>query len=520
MIHVSPQFKAVVVPYTGAIANMFPSVPKLDEGGVTHSVLPHTEEITKFLRAEGMTIPAPIASRYDWEGGTPYRVQIETASMLTVQKRAYVLNGLGTGKTKSALWAWRYLNREGRSKRMLVVCPLSTMKFVWGAEIFRTLPGVKVAILHGSAARRRELLADKSYDIYIVNHHGLKIIAGELQSRDDINVMCIDELSVYRNGGSDLSKMAREVARRFPYVWGLTGQPTPNGPENAWGLAQVVRPQDAPRYFKHWRDEVMVRVSQFRYVPKRDALDRVHNLLQPAVRFSLDDVIELPDIVWRDVPVDMGPQQRKVYDAIEREAHIAFTTGEVTAVNAGAVLNKLLQISTGYVYLSDGSAVTLDADERLDACVDLIMGTERKVLVFAPFKHTLAGVVEKLRKEGIDCAQVSGDTPKGQRDEIFHAFQNTSQYTVLAAHPNCIAHGLTLTAADTIIWFGPILDFDIFDQANHRIRRIGQKHKQQIFMLQASKVERKAYTALMSKKSMNEILLDMFERNTSHVLTQ
>ncbi len=519
MIHVSPQFKAVVIPQTAIINNLFPGVPTLEEGGVTFSVLPHTEELTRFLRNEGVAVPAPIASRYEWEGGKPYRVQMETASMLTLQKRAYVLNGLGTGKTKSSLWAWRFLNREGKAKKMLVICPLSTMKFVWGAEIFRTLPGVKVGILHGTADKRRKLLGDKSCDIYIINHHGLKIIEEDLAKRDDINVLCIDELSVYRNN-SEISKTARRVATRFEYVWGLTGQPTPNGPENAWALAKVVRPNSAPKYFKEWRDEVMLRVSQFRYVPKRDALDKVHNLLQPAVRFSLDDVVELPDLIWRDIQVDMGPKQRLVYDAIEKEAHHAFATGEVNAVNAGAVLNKLLQISTGYVYLSDGSAVSLDADERLDTCVDLIMGTDRKALVFAPFKHTLAGIADKLRKEGIDFVTVSGDTPKGQRDEAFHAFQNTSQYSVLAAHPNCLAHGLTLTAADTIIWFGPILDFDIFDQANHRIRRIGQKHKQQIFMLQGSKVERKAYAALMGKKSMNDILLDMFEGTTEEVITQ
>lgn len=519
MIHVSPGFKAVCIPQTAIINNLFPGVPTLEDGGVTFSVLPHTEELTRFLRAEGLVVPAPISSRYDWEGGKPFRVQVETASMLTLQKRAYVLNGLGTGKTKSALWAWRFLNRERKAKKMLVVCPLSTMKFVWGAEIFRTLPGVKANILHGTADRRRKLLADKTVDIYIVNHHGLKIIEKELAERPDIDVVCIDELSVYRNN-SEMSKTARRVAGRFTYAWGLTGQPTPNGPENAWALAKVIRPESAPRYFKEWRDEVMFRVSQFRYVPKKDALDKVHNLLQPAVRFSLDDVVELPDLIWRPMDVELGPKQKMVYDAIEKEAHMAFATGEVNAVNAGAVLNKLLQISTGYVYLSDGSAVTLDADERLDTCVDLIMGTDRKTLVFAPFKHTLAGIGDKLTKEGIDFVKVSGDTPKGQRDEAFHAFQNTKQYSVLAAHPNCLAHGLTLTAADTIIWFGPILDFDIFDQANHRIRRIGQKHKQQIFMLGGSRVEKKAYAALMGKKSMNDILLDMFEGSTENVITQ
>lgn len=519
MIHTSAKYKAIIFPLTAAIANMFPTAKAIDLGQGPMGVLPHTEEITHFLRSEQIAAPAPISAYYDWEGGTPYDVQKKTADLLTMNKRAYVLNGLGTGKTKASLWAWRYLNRNKQAGKLLVVSPLSTLSFVWGREIFNTLPGIKSIVLHGSREKRLKLLADPQYDVYIINHHGLSIIKDELAKRTDIDTMIIDELAVYRNGGAAMTKIARKVSLPMKWLWGLTGQPTPNGPTDAWAIATVVTPKTTPKYFREWRDDVMLHVNAFRYVPKANSLEKVHNLLQPAVRFSLDDVLELPEVIMRRLDVGMGPKQQKVYEGIEKEAYAMMDTGELTAMNAGAVLSKLLQISAGYVYMRDGTTVVLDGDERMDTVVDLIMGADHKVLVFAPYKHVLAGIKARLDKEGIENASVSGDTPAGERSQIFGDFQNTSKYTVLEAHPNCLAHGLTLTAADTVIWFGPINAFDIFDQANARIRRIGQKHKQQIIMVQATKAERKAYNNLMAKNNMNNTLLDMFQESTGKILT-
>src|ERR1039457_6202143 len=99
---------------------------------------------------------------------------------MTASPRCYVLNDMGTGKTRSALWAWDYLNENKYAKKMLVVAPLSTLRFVWGREIFATLPGKKVAFLHGSREQRIKLLDDRSIDIYVINHDGVKVVFQEL----------------------------------------------------------------------------------------------------------------------------------------------------------------------------------------------------------------------------------------------------------------------------------------------------------------------------------------------------
>ena len=133
------------------------------------------------------------------------------------------------------------------------------------------------------------------------------------------------------------------------------------------------------------------------------------------------------------------------------------------------------------------------------------------MLVFAPFKHALRGISAAFTSEGIEHATVSGDTSANERAQIFNAFQNTTKYKVLLAHPQCLAHGITLTAADTVIWFAPVTSLEIYEQACARIRRVGQKHKQLFLHLQSTPVERRIYALLQRKQKVQEKFLELFE---------
>jgi SNF2 family DNA or RNA helicase len=473
-------------------------------------IVPHGPTETYLLRKLGYDVPAPILSHYDWCGGNPFDVQMKTCAMLTMNQRAYVLNGMGTGKTKAALWAWDYLRSNGFAKKLLVVAPLSTLKFTWAREIFQTLPHVRVVVVHGSKAKRLEALDDPYADIFIINHDGLKVVADDIMARPEIDTLVLDELAVYRNGGSQRTKLTRKVAARMSWVWGMTGSPIPNEPTDAWAQCTIVTPHTVPKYFGRFRDEVMQRITQFKWAPKVDAVDKAFAAMQPAVRYTLDDVVELPELIERTHDVEMGPKQEKVYRALLDHAHAAIAAKEITAANAGAVMMKLLQISTGWVYTSDGETVPLDNEKRIEALIDAINATDRKVLVFAPFKHALAGISAAITSEGINHAVVSGDTPANVRAHIFNLFQNTNSYRVIVAHPQCLAHGITLTAADTVIWFAPVTSLEIYDQANHRIRRVGQKHKQLILQLQSTPVEKKIYAMLQKKQRVQDQLLELF----------
>lgn len=509
-IQVSPKHGVVGVPVRSDLANLFPDAKRVTLNGNQLMLIRHGVDETRLLRNLGLSVPTPILAQYDWEGGTPFDVQKRTAAMLTMNKRAYVLNGMGTGKTKASLWSWRYLNRRGEAGKLLVVAPLSTLNFTWAREVFQTLPGVKVQVLHGTKQKRLQKLSDPEAEVYIINHDGLAVIADELAKRTDIDTMVLDELAVYRNGTTTRTKITRKVAAGMKYVWGMTGSPTPNAPTDAWSQCTIITPNTVPKYFNRFRDEVMNKITQFKWAPKHNALDRVFEVMQPAVRFTLDDVVELPELVERTIDIEMGAKQAKVYKTMEDQAHVMIQSQEITAMNAGAVLNKLLQISCGYIYTRDGQVVTLDNDERLTALVDAVNSTDRKVIVFVPFVHALEGIKKRLTSEGYDVRAISGATPKSERDETFNLFQNSGAIKVLVAHPQCMAHGLTLTAADTIIWFAPMPNLEIFEQANARIRRVGQKHKQQILMFSATKAEQRMYAKLRAKQKVQNTLLEMF----------
>lgn len=513
MIHISAKHRAVGVPYRPDLANLFPSAKQVTLQGKSHIVIPHGLEETRVLRNLGFDVPAPILTHYNWAGGKPFDVQKKTCAMLTTNPRAYVLNGMGTGKTKSALWAFDYLRSVGLAQKMLVVAPLSTLNFTWGREVFNTLPHLSCVTLHGSRAKRLARLSE-NHDIYVINHDGLKVIADELKRRKDIDVLCLDELAVYRNGGSARTKVTREVARLMPWVWGMTGSPTPNEPTDAWAQATIVTPNTVPKYFSRFREDLMQRVTQFKWTPKSDAIEKAFAAMQPAVRFTLDDILELPELIERTVDIEMGPNQERIYKHMKDNAYAAIAAQEITAMNAGAVLNKLLQISAGWVYTREKDIVPLDNENRLDALVDTINSTERKVIVFVPFVHALNGIKTRLFEEGIECATVSGETPRSYRDQLFNIFQNTNKLRVLVAHPQCMAHGVTLTAADTIIWFAPTTSLEIFEQANARIRRVGQKHKQLVLMFQSTDAERRMYKRLRAKQKVQNTLLEMFAENS------
>lgn len=522
---VSNKHKLVGVPMVDAnaataVGNLFPSAKLHDFAGVQYALVPHSETETYVLRQLGFDVPAPILTQYTYPNTLfqqPFDVQKKTTALLTMAARGYVLNGMGTGKTKCAVWSYDYLKSRQRAKRMLVVCPRSTMTFTWVRECFEIDPNIKTTVLHGDRKLRLARLGEADTDIFIINHDGIKVLEKELLAAVTggyIDVICIDELAAFRNK-SDRTKAMAKIAEKAPWVWGMTGSPMPHRPTDVYYQCKVITPNTVPKYFSWFEGELMYKLQNTAFAklfPKPDAIDRAYAVMQPAVRFTIDEVQELPPCVERFVDVDMGKQQEKIYKAMVNHCQAAAANGElITAANAGAAMNKLLQISLGWVYATQsGNAIPLDNKLRIEALMDAVESTDRKVLVFVPFKHALAGISDAFAKEKIDHAVVSGDTSDRERNKIFHLFQNTDKYKVLEAHPQCLAHGITLTAADTIVWFGPPLSNEIYDQANHRIKRVGQRHKQQIIHLQSTAVERKVYKMLRAQADIQANFLKMF----------
>jgi SNF2 family DNA or RNA helicase len=185
---------------------------------------------------------------------------------------------------------------------------------------------------------------------------------------------------------------------------------------------------------------------------------------------------------------------------------------QISAVHAAAGLNKLLQLSCGAVYSDDGEVVQFSAKNRLDEVVDVVTEAAHKVIVFVPFRHAIEIVTDRLRKEGFSTEVISGAVPMKQRTKIFKDFQGEDNPRVLVIQPQSAAHGVTLTAADTIVWFGPIASVETWLQANERINRPSQKNKMTIIKIFGSEVEKRVYSALESKEANQKSLVALYEQ--------
>lgn len=503
---VSSKHRRFVLPFDRALSNIVPGALRHDG----KSVIPHTIETTRIARNMGYRVPAPIMSQYDWAGTTPFKTQRITAAMLTMNRRAYVLSEMGTGKTRAACFAFDWMMREDVIRKVLIVAPLSTLTLVWARELSLYFPHITQGILHGSREKRLKTLSN-DYDCYIINHDGVKTIAKELAARQDIDLVLVDEIATFRNGGTDRWKALNALLQGRAYVWGLTGSPTPNDPTDAWAQCRLLTPNSVPKFYGRFKRETMRQVSQFTWVPQPDALDKVYDAMQPAVRFKRSDCLELPPVSYVGRLTPLSPLQEHVYKTLMKQLRMSFAQGEVTAANEGVLFSKLLQIGSGFVYTKDRGVVDLNPKPRLDELMAVIDQSIGKVIVFVDFIHAVKRVTDVLRAYKYFPAIVTGETGKGERDRIFGAFQNSTKPRILVAHPKCMAHGLTLTSASTIVWYTPTTSLETYEQACARITRPGQKEKSLIVHLTGTPIEAKLYKRLQKRAKLQGSLLEMFE---------
>ena len=183
---------------------------------------------------------------------------------------------------------------------------------------------------------------------------------------------------------------------------------------------------------------------------------------------------------------------------------------QVSAANAAVAMNKLLQISCGAVYTDAGDTLEFDISHRYKVLREVVDESSKKVLIFVPFKHVIDILVDKLMGEGITAEVIRGDVPAAKRTEIFNRFQRTDTPRVLVIQPQAAAHGVTLTAANTVIWWGPTSSLETYLQANARVHRTGQDHKCTVVQLQGSAIEKRVYAMLDNKINIHTKMIDLY----------
>jgi SNF2 family DNA or RNA helicase len=481
-----------------------------------YAVVPHRTTTTMILRNLGYDVPAPIYTRYDFpirRPHVPMDHQKITAAHLSLNRRDFCLNQMGTGKTMSAYWAADYLMREGDIRRVLVAAPLSTLEPVHAAAIYQNFVGEHqrtFTVLHGTRQTRERLL-EHDFDFYIINHDGLEVVEQALAKRKDIDLLILDEGAVYRNASTNRWKALQRFIKPAMWVWELSGAPTPNEPTDAYAQVKLVKPENLDRYrsMRAFKQATMDQINMFRWEPKEDAMETVYSVMQPSIRFSRDECVDLPACTTTTLDVAMTAPQQQAYKSMLKSLVAEVNGGTVTALNEAVKVMRLIQVSSGVVYDQHGVHQHMDCAPRLTILQEIIDEAPAKVIVYVPYKGNITFLGEKLRHYSV--ATVSGDTPKKQRDDIFKAFQNDKTPRLLIAHPACMAHGLTLTEAATVVWWAPTDSNEDYEQANDRINRIGQRNSMAIIHLAGSAAERKRYKQLERKQKLQGILLELVE---------
>jgi SNF2 family DNA or RNA helicase len=462
------------------------------------------------LRNLNIKAPSPIERTYQWTGQhAPFDHQKTTSSFLTLNRKSFCFNEQGTGKTASAIWASDFLLDKGLINRVLVICPLSIMDSAWRNDLFTFAMHRTVDVAYGSAKKREEIINNGS-EYVIINYDGLAIVEKTIIN-GGFDLIIVDEATHYKNPQTNRWKTLNRVINSNTWLWMMTGTPAAQSPIDAYGLAKLVNPNKVPRFLGSFRDQVMRKVTNFKWVPKDTATETVHRVLQPAIRFTKEECLDLPPMVYVKRQVEMTRQQNKYYKELKSKMVMQAAGEQISAANAAVNMNKLLQISAGAVYTDKGDALEFDIKHRYKVLKEVMDESSKKVLIFVPFKHVIDILTDKLRSEGITTEIIRGDVSAPKRTDIFKRFQEQDNPKVLVIQPQAAAHGVTLTAANTVVWWGPTSSLETYAQANARVHRSGQDHKCTVVQLQGSHAEKRVYSLLDNRIDVHTKIIDLYK---------
>lgn len=505
------------------------AIAEYDENGNPSAVLVRWElEQMQKCADIGVTVLSPMIRDYEFTGRyKPYVHQLKICSFLTTNKRALCFADMGTGKSLAVVHCIKYLLSIGEIKRALIIAPLSTLTRTWVDEFFNVDPSITVTKLHGNKAKRIELAANGA-QVHVINYEGISVIHNEIKA-NNYDCVVIDEVTSYSNHESKRWKEAYNLFKDTKYVWGLTGTPILRGVIAAYGQAALVVPHNVKfRSFWEFRNSVQRKINDFLWVDRPEAHDIAFSMLRPAISIKKKDCIDLPSMVhvYREVELDKG--QKAFYVKLKEESLVKDELMQVTAVNAAVLAGKLIQVATGCIYDDDGRALEFDVSGRINETIDFIQKARNeattadkgKTIVFAPFKHTAALIRKKLseakivvdgKERKIKAEIIDGDVSAKRRDDIFGRFKEDNSLDVIVAIPQTMSHGLTLTNASCIVWFGPCTSAETYAQACNRIDRPGQTESMTIVHLYSTPAEWKLYSNLRENKKSENYLLTFYK---------
>lgn len=436
--------------------------------------------------------------------------QVKTLEFLRQSPIVFDCSDPGTGKTRAHLAA--AVERDGR---VLVVCPKTLMRSAWGAELTNNFPGAPYAI--AEAGQRGSAFATGAKFV-IINTDGVKEIVKTPALLKGFRTLIVDESSAFKHPTAQRTKALMKLAPLFAHRALLSGTPHSNSVTELWAQMYALDKgaRLGPSFFV-FRNAVQVSeqvgpsAAHVRWRDKPQAEAVVYSLLKDVlIRHAFEDVMShVPPNHRSKYLYTPNAVVRKRYETLAQECILALSSGEVTAVHAAALRNKLLQVLSGAVYTGADKYAVLDM-QRYELVEELV-DQYRHSLVFFNWRHQKDVLCDRFDARGMSFAVIDGSTPERERNEIVQAYQE-GKYKTLLLHPRTGAHGLTLTRGEAAIVVSPFYEADLLKQAIHRIYRGSQDKATNTVLIEAENtVEQLVYARLNNKTERMDDFLEMVE---------
>ena len=413
---------------------------------------------------------------------TPYPHQAAGINWIIEHQAAALFWGMGTGKTVTTLTAVdRLLHDYLEDGPVLVIAPKRVAENTWSKEAdkWEHLQHLRVSRVMGTEKQRLAAL-EALADIYVINRENVVWLVETLQSRWPFRIVVIDELSSFKSAQAKRWKALRRVRGRIDRIIGLTGTPRPNGLEDLWPETYLLDQGDRlGRTLGAFRARFLVPEKMnghivYSYRPREGAEGEVYSrLADMCMSIKKEDVLSLPGQIYEDIELEAPAALLKKYKQFERDSILECLDeeGQIVAGTAAALTNKLLQFANGAIYDMDGRVHHLH-DIKLDALEELIEAAGGEpVLVLYAYQHDADRIRERIKCRALDKPE---DIDAWNRGEI----------PVALAHPASIGHGLNLQdGGHILIWFGLNWSLELYQQANERLNRPGQKNVCRVYHL-------------------------------------
>ena len=435
----------------------------------------------------------------------PHEYQQRAIRKVEDQARVGLFLDMGLGKTVITLTAVKDLIEDFAVTRVLVIAPKRVAEDTWTRESAKWdhLRDLRISPVLGGPVERRKALEAEA-DVYVIGRDNVQWLVEHLGRYWPFDMVVIDELSSFKNPQAKRFRALRKVMPRVDRVVGLTGTPSPNGLMDLWAEVYLLdQGERLERTIGAYR-ELYFRPGAsnghvvYQWLPRKGAAKTIEDKLSDlCVSMSAADYLQLPERIDNVIPVKLQAAELAKYQELEREQVLSLGDDQtIVALNAAAVMNKLLQMANGCVY-TEGGAYAAIHERKLEALAEIIDTTDEPVLVFYNFQHDRDTILEE-----IDDAQLL----KGPEDI---AAWNRGEIRVLLAHPASVGYGLNLQdGGRVIVWYGLTWSLELYQQANARLYRQGQEKPVIIHHLVAEDtVDEQVMKALQAKDTSQAALL-------------